>query len=239
MNRNEFIGKLDSYLKGIAEDDKKEIIYDYEEHFIIGIEQGKTENEIAEALGDPIFIAKQFRNNYFIKKAETETSTRNMAGAVFASVGVGFMNLLLVPLIIAAACVLAALLLAGGGILISIIASLGALLIAFYVTALSMTLSGIGIIIAIFVQPYFPEFISIDINTGSAVFLSTGVICLGLLSFIGAIKASKPSCRWIKTCIFAFGRGTQKCVKGFYMWILKYLKMNAAIIKGRKENENA
>ena len=239
MNKNEFISKLDSYLKGITDEDKKEIIYDYEEHFTVGIEEGKTEEEISKALGDPKVIAKQFRNDYYIKKAEADTSSRNMVSAVFASVGVGFINLLLVPLIIAAACIVFSLLLAGGSVIISLIAALGSVVVSFYAAALGMTLGGIGIIIALFVQPYFPGFISIDINTGSAVFLSIGVICLGLLSFIGAIKFSKTSYRWSKVCAVASYKGAQKCVKGFYMWILKYLKMNVSIITGKKENENA
>jgi uncharacterized membrane protein len=108
MNKNEFISKLDYSLKGINYEDKKEIIYDYEEHFTIGIEQGKSEEDIAAALGDPRMIAKQFRNGYLIEKAEKAKSPRNLASAIFASVGVGFLNLFLIPLIIAAACVVSA-----------------------------------------------------------------------------------------------------------------------------------
>ncbi|MHB8065235.1 MAG: HAAS signaling domain-containing protein [Ruminiclostridium sp.] len=102
MNKIEFISKLDYSLKGISYEDKKEIIYDYEEHFAIGIEQGKTEEDIAKTLGDPKIIAKQFRNDYFIKKAEHNKSAGNLVSAIFASVGVGFLNLFMLPIIIAA-----------------------------------------------------------------------------------------------------------------------------------------
>lgn len=238
MDKNEFISKLDSFLKGINDIDRKEIIYDYEEHFAIGAEQGKTEEQISEALGDPKAIAKQFKNNLYIKRAEMNTSARNVAGAVFVSTGAGFMNLLILPVLLAAACVLLSLLIAGGAVIISLIAAMGAAIISFYGAAAGMTLGGIGTIIALIVQPYFPEYINFDINMGSTVFLSLGVICLGLLAFIGTIKLSKACYRWSKVCVRASYVGAQKCVQSFYLWVLKYLKMNVALITGKKENEN-
>lgn len=236
MNKIEFISKLDYLLKGISYEDKKEIIYDYEEHFAIGIEQGKMEEDIAKALGDPKMIATQFRNDYFIKKAEQNKSLGNLTSAVFASLGVGFLNLFLIPFIIAAACIVFSLLLAAGSVIISIVAALGSVLVSFFAAATAMTLSGIVIFLGEFVTPYFPEFISIDINIGSAVFLSIGVFSLGILCFIGLIKLSKIYCKWTKECLVVSYDGAQRFIKGFYMWILKYLKMNVAIITRKKEN---
>ncbi|MHB8065234.1 MAG: DUF1700 domain-containing protein [Ruminiclostridium sp.] len=123
--------------------------------------------------------------------------------------------------------------------IISLVAALYSIMISFYAAAAGMTLGGIGIVLAIFAEPYFPEFISIDINTGSAVFLSIGVFCLGILSIIGSIKFSKICFRWSKECIVASYNAAQKCARGFYMWILKYLKMNVDIIKRKKENDDA
>lgn len=238
MNRIEFISKLDNSLKGISYEDKKEIIYDYEEHFTVGIEQGKTEDEIANDLGDPKFIAKQFRNDYFIKRAENNKSASNLMNAIFASVGVGFLNLLLLPLIIAAACILFSLLLAAGSLVLALLVTLGSLLFAFYAVAVSMTIGGIGIFLEILLEPLLPEFINIDINTGSAVFLAIGVLCLGILSFIGSKKLTPIFCKCSKKCIVASCNGGKKCSKGFYMWVLRYLKMNVSIITKKKENED-
>jgi uncharacterized membrane protein len=239
MNKSEFISKLDYSLKGITYEDKKEIIYDYEEHFTVGIQQGKTEEDIARSLGDPKMIAKQFRNDYFIEKAEHNKSAGNLASAISASLGVGFLNLFLLPFLIAAASIVFSLLLAAGCVVLSLVVALYSILISFYSAAVAMTLGGVGIVIALFAEPYFPEFISIDINTGSAVFLSIGVFCLGILSFIGSKKLSKLSFRWSKEYIVAFYNASKKCIRGFYMWILKYLKMNVDIIKRKKENEDA
>lgn len=239
MNKSEFISKLDYSLKGIAYEDKKEIIYDYEEHFVVGIEQGKTEEEIAKALGDPRMIAKQFKNDYLINKAENNKSAGNLVSAVFASVGLGFLNLFLLPFLMAAAIIVLSLLIAAGSVIISLVVAAGSVLFSFYAAALGFTVGGIGIFVAVFAEPYFPELISMDINIGSAIFLSIGIICLGILSFIGSIKLSKIFYIWSKRCMISSYNGAVKCVKGFYMWILKYLKMNMDIITKKKENENA
>lgn len=50
MNKAEFIGNLRHELKGIPENEIDDILYDYEEHFQIGLSKGKTEEEIAMEL---------------------------------------------------------------------------------------------------------------------------------------------------------------------------------------------
>ena len=53
MNRKEFIDKLKLYLQGMPESEIQDILSDYEEHFNIGISKGKSEEEIANELGEP------------------------------------------------------------------------------------------------------------------------------------------------------------------------------------------
>ena len=43
-------------------------MYDYEEHFIISYEKNKAEEEISEALGNPVQIANVYKADGFIKK---------------------------------------------------------------------------------------------------------------------------------------------------------------------------
>ena len=64
MNRKEFIDKLKIYLQGMPESEIQDILSDYEEHFDIGISKGKSEEEIAKELGDPIDIAKSYKSSY-------------------------------------------------------------------------------------------------------------------------------------------------------------------------------
>lgn len=57
MTRNDFLNALYRALLYLPAKERQEIMQDYEEHFAAGLEQGKTEEEICRALGDPGEIA--------------------------------------------------------------------------------------------------------------------------------------------------------------------------------------
>lgn len=58
MKKREFLEILEKNLQGLREEDIKEIIEDYEEHFRIGKKNKRSEKEISNSLGDPREIAK-------------------------------------------------------------------------------------------------------------------------------------------------------------------------------------
>ena len=59
MNKNEFLEILKDYLrKDFSEDEVNDILRDYEEYFVDGIIEGKSDMEIISALGSPKSIAK-------------------------------------------------------------------------------------------------------------------------------------------------------------------------------------
>ena len=60
MTKNEFLNALHRALLYLPARDRQEILQDYEEHFAAGLEQGKTEEEICRALGDPQEIAQTY-----------------------------------------------------------------------------------------------------------------------------------------------------------------------------------
>jgi uncharacterized membrane protein len=105
MNKKEFMEKLDKALAGIPKDEKKEVMRDYEDHFSIGLEKGRTEDEIAKSLGDPASIAKSITAEYSITRAKREPSIKNIFRAIITVTGLGLFNLIFVlgPLIIAVA----------------------------------------------------------------------------------------------------------------------------------------
>lgn len=96
MNEKQFLMKLNNAIKGLPSDERQDILNDYEEHFSMGKEEGKTEEEIAAALGIPNKIAKELLAMYHLEKAETHVSTGNMLRAVWAGIGLGFLNLIIV-----------------------------------------------------------------------------------------------------------------------------------------------
>ena len=103
MNKKEFMGKLDNALTDIPKAEKKEVMRDYEDHFSIGLEKGRTEEEIAKSLGDPASIAKSIKAEYSITRAKREPSIKNIFRAIITVAGLGVFNLIfvLIPLIIA------------------------------------------------------------------------------------------------------------------------------------------
>ncbi len=60
MRKNDYLALLNSHLAGLPENEKVEIILDFEEHFSVGLAKGKTEEEICEDLGDPVKNAEQY-----------------------------------------------------------------------------------------------------------------------------------------------------------------------------------
>ena len=60
MTRKEYIAALDQYLVTMSASEKADILSDYEEHFRVGLENGKTESQIAASLGSPYDVASQF-----------------------------------------------------------------------------------------------------------------------------------------------------------------------------------
>lgn len=66
MNKEEFLREIEKALDKISEKERAEILYDYEEHFMIGKENGKSEEEICLELGSP----KEIANNYLLNRTE-------------------------------------------------------------------------------------------------------------------------------------------------------------------------
>jgi uncharacterized membrane protein len=170
MNKKEFINKLASYLRGIPAEEKEDVIGDFEEHFKEGMAEGRKEEDIAEALGDPRALANQFKAGILVYQAEKTASPVNITRAVFATLGLGFFNLMFVlgPFVVIA-CVL----------------------IALFAGAVALTAAGITVFFSTIFGPLFPEYVSTLFNPAAAILGSVGVTCLGVLFFIGDMYLGK------------------------------------------------
>ena len=78
MTKHEFIRKLREGLKKLPSSLVDDIVSDYEEHFEMGLSQGKDEGSIASGLGDPGEIAKEYLSQYEdkLKKSLAKESKR-------------------------------------------------------------------------------------------------------------------------------------------------------------------
>jgi uncharacterized membrane protein len=156
-------------LSEFPKEDREEILYDYEEHFRMGLAEGKSEEEISKSLGDVYMIARQFKATFTIKRAETTASAGNLIRAVLATVGLGFFNLVFV---------------------LGPFMGLVGILIGLFAAAIGLTMAGLGVFLALIISPMFSA-INTDMNPVFLIFSSTGLTCFGLLFLIGDVYLTK------------------------------------------------
>lgn len=63
MNKSEFIAAMEAQLLRLPKADRDDILNDYESHFINGIAEGRTEEEVSAQLGDPVELAAVYLEN--------------------------------------------------------------------------------------------------------------------------------------------------------------------------------
>lgn len=101
MTREGFLFRLREGLRGVSPTARDEIIADYTQHFQDGMEAGRTEEEVATALGDPSRLARELRAEIGLKRWEEERSPGAAAGAIFAVLGLGALDILiLLPILL-------------------------------------------------------------------------------------------------------------------------------------------
>jgi len=180
MNKEQFLTELDAALKYISAEERQDILQDFEEHFAVGREEGKTEEEIAAGLGSPRQIAKEMLASYHIEKVETTATTRNIFRAVWAVIGLGFFNLVIV--------------------LGPFIALIG-ILFAGWVAGLSFTVSPILVIFDMIIHPgtfeAFPLFFSMAL-AGLGFFIIIGMYFATRTLTNGFVKYLKFNTKLVK-----------------------------------------
>lgn len=101
MTREGFLMRLRDGLRGIPTAARDEILTDYASHFADGAEAGRSEEEVAAALGDPSRLARELKAEVGLKRWEQERSPGAAAGAVFAVLGLGAIDILiLLPILL-------------------------------------------------------------------------------------------------------------------------------------------
>jgi uncharacterized membrane protein len=100
MTREGFINALREGLRGAPTETVEEVLADYQSHFVDGEAAGRSEAEVAAALGDPRRLARELRAEAGLKRWESERNPMNAAGAVAALIGLGAIDIMfLLPLL--------------------------------------------------------------------------------------------------------------------------------------------
>ncbi|OYX15019.1 MAG: hypothetical protein B7Z09_10645 [Brevundimonas diminuta] len=95
MNRAEFLARLRRGLVGLPAATANEIVADYEAHFADGAAAGRSEAEVAEALGDPDRLSRELKAEAGAQRWRQEPSASSAAGAVFGILGLGAIDILI------------------------------------------------------------------------------------------------------------------------------------------------
>lgn len=84
MTKAAFLSALRQRLSGMPADEIDDIIVDYAAHFADGMAAGRSEAEIAKALGDPLRLARELRAEAGLRRWEEERSPASFFALLFA-----------------------------------------------------------------------------------------------------------------------------------------------------------
>jgi uncharacterized membrane protein len=177
MNKTQYLGILEYELSNIPFSERNELLYEYEAHFIFGLQNGKTEEEISAELGNPYEIVKEMlqdRNDlqtnsyrqtppppYYDAHAHNyKEPSSSLARTIFLSIALGFLTLVIVfPLGVSIWSVWLAFSVSSVAFIISpVLALVDYVLYGDFVPAkwyAAIGLVGVGLIFALAIKPFF------------------------------------------------------------------------------------
>ena len=165
MNQADFLSQLRRALGGMSEAEKTEILSDYEEHFRMARAAAKSDDETSQSLGNPRILGRSYRVDSLLEEGRSGGKVTSVLRAIFASLSLGFFNIIIV--------------------LGPFVALLG-VLVGLWAGAIAMALSGAGAFVMTLASPLLPHIVHV---TGIAIpfvlFCSIGVAALGVLWAIG------------------------------------------------------
>jgi uncharacterized membrane protein len=94
MTRKDFLSRLRRGLEGLSPDHIHDVMSDYEAHFSDGLASGRTEEEIAAALGDPARLARELKAEAGFRRWEEDRTAGNLAAAVLALLGLAAVDVM-------------------------------------------------------------------------------------------------------------------------------------------------
>jgi len=161
MNRNEFIRALRVGLKGLPEAEVPDILADYEAHCEAGMAEGRSEEEIARALGNPLRPARELRLEAGIRNWQTDRSPSSAWSAIAAFIGLATIDIL---------------------ILLPIVLPVLGVLIGLFIAAITMFIAG-GFVLIVGPFTSFPGGIAVAIFGGLGV-MAASVAAAALLTIV-------------------------------------------------------
>lgn len=94
MTKNQFLAELERQLYKLPKQEVEDILRDYDEYFQNAQFDGKDEHEVIKSLGSPKQLAKELLATYYFEEVQKSATFSNIARAVWAAVGLGFLNII-------------------------------------------------------------------------------------------------------------------------------------------------
>jgi uncharacterized membrane protein len=163
MTRQAFITRLRAGLRGLPAAVVDEIAADYEAHFTEAAAAGRSEADVAAALGDPGRLARELRAEATLKRWETDRNPSSATAALVAILGLGAIDVL---------------------ILVPVLTSVGGTLITFAITAMFGFIGGAVTMIA---GPIFIHGAPISAIVVGGLGIMAASICVGSVVALAAI----------------------------------------------------
>ncbi|MFC3931331.1 DUF1700 domain-containing protein [Streptococcus dentapri] len=185
MTRNDYLKKLDKYLKKLPQKDYEEAMEYFTEYF----DEAGSENEeqVIQELGDPGETANEILSNLLKEKANhTNSSPKNYAAIVWIAILAVFASPIALPLAFAFI-----------GFLLTFLIMGAAFIFILFTFALTGLITGV----AIFIDGI--RYLSVT-AAGSSMGVGLGLLCVGLALL--AILAGSELSKW-------FSRGTVRLVR--------------------------
>lgn len=96
MNKDNYLKILNKNLGRIDNNEKRDILNEYETHFLSGKQEGKSEERISQELGNPKSIAKELKATVAVEKAKSNNSVSNIFSAIIAVMGLSILNFFII-----------------------------------------------------------------------------------------------------------------------------------------------
>ena len=190
MNREQFLARLGKALGGLSAAEKREILADYEEHFRSGLAEGRSEEEIARALGSPAVLGGSYRVESLTDSSRQGWGAADVIRAVFASLSLGLFNAIIVL-----------------GPFIGLLGVLAGL----WAAAGSLALSGVAGMLGAIVGPFMPALSGMTVwNALFVFFAGVALAALGLLAVLGMVVLT----RWFTVLVARYVRFNARIITG-------------------------
>lgn len=91
---------LKQHLAPLSREEREELLSEYENHFIFGIQSGRSEAELVTELGDPVELAKEALGDRYVEPKPIQARGGESSRTIFSLIMLFFVNIVIVPILL-------------------------------------------------------------------------------------------------------------------------------------------